>query len=82
MGNLIFQSLAKENFDLTGCLSRFNKPVYIITGVQDPLGFLSYEVKIVSPKAKLYGINNAGHFPMYEQPKKFFSEIFKALEEK
>lgn len=82
MGGLIFQSLAKEKFNLAACLSRFNKPVHIITGVQDPMAFITYEIKIISPKAKLYWINKAGHFPMYEQPKQFYSEIFKALDEK
>ena len=82
MGGLIFQSLANEKFNLTGCLSRLTKPVHIITGVQDPLAFISYEIKIILPKAKLHWINNAGHFAMYEQPKQFYSEIFKALDEK
>jgi pimeloyl-ACP methyl ester carboxylesterase len=82
MGSLMFQSLNKEKFDLTKFLSRFNKPVHIICGAQDPLAFVSYEIKILLPKAKLYWIQNSGHFPMYEQPESFYPTVIKALHSK
>jgi pimeloyl-ACP methyl ester carboxylesterase len=79
MGSLMFQSLAKQRFDLSKKLSAFTKPIHIITGSQDPGAFVSYEIKIVNPKAQLHWINKAGHFPMYEQPGLFYSTLFKAL---
>ncbi len=74
-GSLLFQSLGKKGFDLSLPLSRFNKPVHIITGSQDPTAFVSYEIKILLPKATLHWIDEAGHFPMYEQPDRFYSTI-------
>jgi pimeloyl-ACP methyl ester carboxylesterase len=71
MGSLIFQSLSKTGFNLSKPLAQINKPVYIITGCQDPGAFVSYEIKILQPKAQLFWINKAGHLPMFEQPALF-----------
>lgn len=79
MGALIFQSLDKNGFDLSRKLPYINKPIHIITGRQDPLAFISYELKILVPKAHLYWINKSGHFPMYEQPEIFYETVFKAM---
>jgi proline iminopeptidase len=73
MGGLMIQSLERGGFDLTQKLSAYAKPVHIISGAQDPLAFISYELKIVQPKAELHWIDKAGHFPMYEQPEEFYS---------
>lgn len=81
-GSFLFQSLDKLGFDLSKPLSTFNKPVHVITGSQDPLVFISYEIKILLPKAKLHWINKAGHFPMYEQPEQFYSTLFSILKGK
>jgi proline iminopeptidase len=81
-GSFLFQSLDKHGFDLSKQLSTFNKPVHVITGSQDPLAFISYEIKILLPKAKLYWINKAGHFPMYEQPEQFYATVFSILKGK
>jgi pimeloyl-ACP methyl ester carboxylesterase len=79
MGSFIFQSLGKIGFDLSSPLSKFDKPIHIITGSQDPAAFVSYEIKILVPKAQLHWINKAGHFPMYENPEKFYSTLFEIL---
>jgi pimeloyl-ACP methyl ester carboxylesterase len=80
MGALIFQSLNEHKFDLSKPLSRFTKPVHVICGNQDPLNFVSYELKIILPKARLHWINKSGHFPMYEQPEQFYSTLFSILD--
>jgi len=81
-GSLIFQGLAKEGFDLSKPLSRFTRPVHVITGSQDPAALISYEIKILLPKAQIHWINKAGHFPMYEEPEQFYATLFKVLDVK
>lgn len=72
---LIMKSLGESNFDLTKTLPLFLKPIHIISGRQDPGAFVSYELKILIPKAQLYWIEGAGHFPMFEQPEQFYSTL-------
>jgi pimeloyl-ACP methyl ester carboxylesterase len=78
-GSLIFQSLGKKQFDLSKQLVLLKKPVHIITGAQDPLAFISYEIKILLPNSQLHWINQSGHFPMFEQPEKFYSLLSKSI---
>ena len=80
MGLFIFQSLYKEKYDLSKSLSKFPKPVHIVSGSQDPAGFIGYEIKLLLPHTKLYWINQSGHFPMYEQPEQFYSTLFKIMD--
>ena len=82
MGGLMFQSLYKDGFDLSDKLTRFNKPVDIITGSQDPMAFISYEIKILLPKADMHWINKSGHFPMYERPEDFYNTLPKIIDAK
>lgn len=79
MGGLIFRSLFAAGFDLSEPLSAFRRPVHIITGAQDPAAFVSYEIKILLPAAQLHWINQAGHFPMYEQPEAFRTILLDVL---
>ena len=79
MGSFMFQDLGKNGFDLSKKLAQFTRPVYIIAGAQDPAAFVSYEIKILLPKAQLNWINKAGHFPMYEQGEAFYSALSKIL---
>ncbi len=79
MGSLIFHSLRKKRFDLTKQLSSFKKPVHIISGSQDPGAFVSYEIKLLMPQTKLHWINHAGHFPMYEQPARFYEALNRVM---
>jgi proline iminopeptidase len=81
-GSFLFQSLAKEQIDVSTKLPTLNKPIHIVCGAQDPGGFISYETKLILPKAKLYWINEAGHFPMYERPEKFYSVLQEILTQK
>lgn len=77
-GGLLFQSL-KPNF--TAGVEKFQRPIHIITGAQDPGAFVSYEAKIHLPQAKLHWLNRCGHFPMFEQPKAFTDELMAVLKE-
>lgn len=68
-----------KNYDISNSFDNYKGKIDIITGRQDPLNFLSYELKIDSPDANLYWINKCGHFPMYEQPKEFYDILFRVL---
>lgn len=77
-GGLLFQSLRP---DFTAGVEKFQKPIHIITGAQDPGAFVSYEAKIYLPQANLHWINRCGHFPMFERPKEFTEELLRVLSE-
>lgn len=77
---LLFNDWMKTRLDLSNSLPLFRKPIYIITGRQDPGAYMSYELKILVPAAKLYWIDRAGHFPMFEQPETFYSTLLSLLE--
>ena len=55
-------------------------PIHIICGRQDILTFMSYEYKIAKPSIKIHWIDESGHFPMYEQPKEFYSILENILD--
>jgi pimeloyl-ACP methyl ester carboxylesterase len=77
-GGFIFQSLKP---DFTEGVQKFQKPIHIICGAQDPGAFVSYEAKIYLPQAKLHWINKCGHFPMFERPEEFNKELLNVLGE-
>ncbi|CAH0997806.1 Proline iminopeptidase [Emticicia aquatica] len=70
----------KQNFDLSTKLKSLKMPITIITCKEDPLAFLTDEYKHFSPRAKIKWIDHCGHFPMYEQPEKFYSMLMETLE--
>lgn len=78
-GALMIQDLIKNRFDLSQKLLQFNRPIHIIAGSQDPGAFISYEIKLLLPRTHLHWINKSGHFPMYEQPKKFYTTLSQIL---
>ncbi len=79
---LLFSDRFKKADSLQNKLPGFKQPVIIIAGHQDPGGFMSYEIKLQALKAKLYWIDKAGHFPMFDQPESFYATLFKALNER
>jgi len=79
MGSFIFQDLDKNGFDLSKRLAQISRLVYIIAGAQDTGAFVSYEIKILLPKAQLHWIDKAGYFPMYEQPEALYATLSKIL---
>lgn len=76
---LLLKSLFESGYDLTKTLPRFAGPIHIICGRQDPGAFVSYELKLLMPKAQLHWIEEAGHFPMFEQANQFYATLFKVL---
>ena len=76
---LIIKDLVDKRFDLTESLPSLKKPIHIISGRQDPGGFVSYEINLLVPSANLYWIERAGHFPMLEQPEEFYRTLFSIL---
>jgi proline iminopeptidase len=80
MQTQIFKDAAKSKIDLSNSLKNFTKPVSIICGSQDFMSYISYELKMYYPEFKLYWIQDSGHFPMYEQPKQFYSVFSKIMD--
>ena len=68
--------------DLSLRLYKYTGSIEVICGRQDALAFNSYELKLVRPSVSLHWIEEAGHFPMYEQPKAFYSVLFAVLNKK
>lgn len=68
--------------DISLRLYRYKGPIEVICGRQDALAFNSYELKLFRPSVSLHWIEEAGHFPMYEQPKAFYSVLYAVLNKK
>ena len=79
---LMVNDLKKINFDLTSKIPLLKMPIFIITGNEDPLGFLTTEFQKIAPFPKVYRIEKSGHFPMFEQPDMFYKILFTELEQK
>lgn len=65
--------------DLSRSINKYTGPIDVICGRQDALAFNAYELKLYRPSVSLHWIEEAGHFPMYEQPKSFYSVLFAVL---
>jgi pimeloyl-ACP methyl ester carboxylesterase len=76
---VVLMNDVRKNYDVSNSLDNYKGKIDIISGRQDPLNFLSYELKIDRPDANLHWINKCGHFPMYEQPKEFYDILFRVL---
>lgn len=68
--------------DISFRLYKYKGSIEVICGRQDALAFNSYELKLFRPTVSLHWIEEAGHFPMYEQPKAFYSILFAVLNKK
>jgi proline iminopeptidase len=77
---LIIEDLDRIQFDISEKLLSFKKPVYAICGRQDPLAFDTYELKIRLPATQVFWIQKSGHFPMYEQPDRFYKILNEIME--
>ena len=76
----ILWSELTRTFDIRYLISDYEGSIDIITGRQDPVGYVSYDLKILQPLITLYWIEECGHFPMYEKPEKFYEIVHKILE--
>ncbi len=76
---LLSEDLERINFSLTEQLKTLNIPVTVITCREDPLAFLTIEFQKFTPRAVVHWLDQCGHFPMYEQPEKFYPLLLDAL---
>jgi len=78
--DILSTDLIKYDFSLKKGLEVVTSPIHIICGRQDILTFMTYEYKIAKPSIKIHWIDESGHFPMYEQPKEFYSILENILD--
>ncbi|WP_242082881.1 alpha/beta fold hydrolase [Aestuariivivens sediminis] len=76
--NLLWNDII-SNYDVSKSLKKYTGKIDVITGRQDVVGFLSYELKRDIVNAKIHWINECGHFPMYERPTEFYKILYKVL---
>lgn len=76
---LMMEDLDRINFDLTEQLRELKMPITIITCKEDPLAFLTTEYQKYVPQSSVQWLDKCGHFPMYEQPDKFYPLLMGAL---
>ena len=69
-----------NTIDLSEISRRFNNPVLVLHGRQDPIGeLIPYVVSQTYPNSKLVFIEQAGHLPWLEQPEVFTDAIISFL---
>lgn len=78
--DLMNQDLINTNFDLSKKLSDYKGSIHAICGREDRLALHTYDLKILRPSVQLHWIEECGHYPMFEQPKAFYDELFKIIE--
>jgi proline iminopeptidase len=76
---LMMRDLERIGFNLTQQLKSLKMPITIITCKEDPLAFLTTEYQKYAPKSSIQWLDKCGHFPMYEQPDKFYPLLMDAL---
>lgn len=79
MQKLMVSDLQRVNYNLSKKLFHYKGPVTIISGRQDPLAFYTYELKIIRPDIALYWIQEAGHFPVFEQQAAFNNRLLSVM---
>ncbi|MFC1527190.1 alpha/beta fold hydrolase [Candidatus Neomarinimicrobiota bacterium] len=76
VGQWIWGDIEKNNLDLTKMESKFNNPVLIIHGRQDPLGeSIPQSLVRYYKNSKLVFIEKAGHYSWIEQPDEIYRLI-------
>lgn len=66
----------EKYYDLRKPLKNFDKPVLLLCGRQDPIGeTTAYQIRETLTQAELMFIEECGHYPWIEQPKKFYEII-------
>jgi len=80
MQTQLFKEAENSKTDFRQSLKNFHKPVSIICGSQDFLSYVAYELKLNFPAWELNWIMDSGHFPMYEQPGRFYPLLRKIIE--
>ncbi len=76
VGNHLNSTLFSEQWDYHSQLSQLTIPTLIVHGVQDPIPLWTVQKLHQSmPNATLVTLDQCGHFPYIEQPKKFFNVV-------
>jgi proline iminopeptidase len=78
--SLMMSNVNLVKFDLSKTLPKYKGLIIAICGRQDPLSFLTYELKILLPSVELNWIQSCGHFPMFESPAKFYPILNRSVE--
>lgn len=81
INQLVIRNMQKINFDCTGRLTSFGKPVLIIQGRQDivPESIARKEHSILK-NSEMVILENCGHFGWLDQPELYFNAINRFLE--
>lgn len=76
MGNLIWYDIQNNYMNAAEGIPKFDKPVLILHGRQDPLGELvAVTLSNYYKNSKLEFIEKTGHYSWIEQPENVFSSI-------
>jgi len=76
MGRWIWEDVEKKGLDLAKMESRFDKPVLVLHGRQDPLGeSVPLAVSRYYKNSRLVFIEKCGHYSWIEQPEKVLASI-------
>lgn len=76
MGNWIWLDIQKNYMNLSQVESKFDKPVLIIQGRQDPLGEgAAINLSMYYKNSTLKFVEKAGHYSWIEQPDKVYNSI-------
>lgn len=71
----------RPNTDLFPYLKTLNVPTLVIHGKQDIVPWhTAQEIKEAIPHAKIFYLENCGHFPFIEKPQQFFSAVRRFLQ--
>lgn len=77
--DLMVHDLSKTKLDLSKKISTYKNSIYAICGKQDPLAFVTYELKNLVPNAQIKWIHASGHYPMYEREEIFYKKLYEIL---
>ncbi len=76
VGNHLNSTLFSEQWDYHSQLCQLTIPTLLVHGAQDPIPLWTAQKLHQSiPKATLITLDQCGHFPYIEQPKKFFNVV-------
>jgi proline iminopeptidase len=76
LGKWIWGDIQKRDLNLEKVKSRFDKPVFILQGRQDPVGeLIPFKLSMYYKNAKLIFIEKCGHYSWIEQPEIVFKSI-------
>jgi proline iminopeptidase len=80
IGHLLGNELTPHGYDLRPRLKDFDRPVLVLNGRQDPMDpLMAYETSAAFKNSTLKFIDQAGHFPWFEQQKQFADMIDESL---